>query len=129
MQFHTSTNIRTCLTIFLSTNSLHFLFQHGRSTSLWAPFSRSLGFTAHGRSYFSNLINHIPDWLRWYMVIAVTPHWLCCFFTSNMVFIAGHFYNLYKILYFFALWFQNVVTVNRRKTNRRKPRATCIECQ
>jgi len=33
------------------------------------------------------------------------------------------------IFIFFALWFQNVVTVNRRKTNRRKPRATCIECQ
>ena len=39
------------------------------------------------------------------------------------------FYKFLWILYFLGLWFIKVVIVNRRKTNRRKQRNTCTECQ
>jgi len=39
------------------------------------------------------------------------------------------FLKFFMDFIFSALWFQNVVIVNRRKTNRCKTRATCTECQ
>ena len=78
----------------------------------------------HGSSDFSNLINLIPDLLRWYMGIAFISDWLCCFCTSGIYSCA--FLKLFTV--FLYLWpsdFKTVITVNRCKTNHRKLRAAC----
>jgi len=76
--------------------------------------------TTHGSFYFCNLINRIPDWLRWETRITLISDWRCSCFTSHPVFIVVHFWKYAVFQYIFNV-FKNVNLVNHHK-----PRVTCI---
>jgi hypothetical protein len=127
-QFHTSTRIRTCLTIFLTKNYLHFLLRRYSYTWIFSDIFTftSIHYTSltrRGRSYFTNLINHIRDWLTCWMGTAVMSDWLCCCFTWVWCLEVRCICQICMvILYFWPSGFTNLILL---KTNRRRTRATC----
>jgi hypothetical protein len=69
------------------------------------------------KTWWSNLMNLIPDRPRWWMVTVLIFDWPCCSFTSHPGFIFCIFYILIAFWYFRPSGFKTIVFVNHRKTN------------
>jgi hypothetical protein len=78
------------------------------------------------KTWWVNLINLIPDHLRWWMVTALVSDWPCFSFTSHPGFILCIFYILIAFWNFRPSGFKTIVFVNYHKTNCHKLRATYI---
>ena len=115
-----------------------FLLWHNAQTLLlwWSPWFEDFPFlwlfgnkftctwlhcSSLTKTWWSNLINLIPDQLSWWMVTVLISDRPCCSFTSHPGFILCIFYILIVFWYFRLSGFKTIVFVNHHKL-----KATCI---
>jgi len=95
------------------------------SLTFWQQMRTHLASLLFSKPWWSNLINLIPDQLRWWMVTVLISDWPCCSCTSHLGFMCK-FLHYIAFRYFRPSSFKTIVFVNHHKSNHHKLRATCI---